>query len=198
MKIGRTPDNKGFSLIELIVIVLIIGIISTGAAMSFSVYYNADAERAAKRVGTVLSNARAEAMTYNDDTISQTINVIAYIEQRENGDYYAGVEKRTYQKNTGTTTVENIEEVKLANSRVKVIMAKKNGVASEELKFNTATSWGGPDGRIEYSFKRGTGRLVPSPTGTVTSSDYCDISIEGSETYKLILSTASGKCLLRK
>lgn len=196
MKKGKTPDNKGFSLIELIVIVLIIGIISTGAVMSFTVVYNADSERAAKRLTTILSNARTEAMTYNDDTPTHKIDVVAFIEQRENGDYYAGVQKKTTQKATGTTSSETVEEVKLANYRVKLIFAKKNAIGPEELKFNTANSWGGSMGRIEYSFKRGTGRLVPSPVGTVTSSDYCDINIEGSENYKLILSTASGKCMI--
>ena len=97
------------------------------------------------------------------------------------------------ESHTTTYTEEDLKEVKLANYRVQVILSKKGTTddPGEELQYDTAQTWGGT-GRIKYSFKRGTGRLVPS----IASSDYCDISVVGSDTFKVIISTASGKCML--
>ena len=98
-------------------------------------------------------------------------------------------------------TVEHIEEVKVSDYHLKLHFGTKGSTlgSATELKHGESLYSGADNGRIEYLFKRGTGRLTPSPVttpATITSSDYCDIYVEGSSSFKLILSTASGKCFI--
>ena len=73
MKSFISTDDKGFSLVELIVIVLIIGIIGTGAYMSFTSVYYADAERATKEICNFMDMARTKAIAL--DGTGQTVKV---------------------------------------------------------------------------------------------------------------------------
>ena len=197
MKRDVISDSKGFSLIELIVVVLIISILATGAVMSLAVVYDSDVERAARNLYTILDQARTDAIAYNDESQSQKVEVLAYIEQHDNGDYYAGVKKITTQKSGGVDpVVEILEEKKLANYRVTIFFGKKNSTIASadlvELQNGTDAIETGKPGLVEYSFKKGTGRLDPDKA----TSEYCDIFIDGSETFKVLLSTASGKCMI--
>ena len=71
MKKILSRDNRGFSLIELIVVVLIMAIISGGAIIAFNSIFSNQATAAAKSIASALKQTRAYALgkennTYND------------------------------------------------------------------------------------------------------------------------------------
>ena len=214
MKRSILSDERGFSLVELIVVVVILGILSGGLAVSISVVTNADAERAAKSLQTILLRARTEAVENNEENETSRLKTeyVAVIEQRENGDYYASVKKKTTPftvtggvKTYGTPSYsEPIVEKKLSSYRVNVYFGEKNSDITNEasvtqIQKETETI----KETIEYSFSRGTGRAtvgkctVTNPGGgseslSFSTVKYYDIYLVGSETYKIVISNASG------
>lgn len=69
LKIRKMKWNKrnlGFSLIELIVVVAIIAIVSTGGVMAISTINEADALRVATNIDTAMTKVRTETMSKED------------------------------------------------------------------------------------------------------------------------------------
>ena len=185
-------DNKGFSLVELIVVVLIIAIIATGAAMSLSVVYNADAERAARNLTTVFNSARTRAMALNESGTTDVTVIIGQDEATE--DYYI----RVYDKNPGPTDTPITEKL-LGNYKIS-IFAGTTGSDKNTLKCDIGGSVDckevNKDGTLKllkYSFKKSTGGINIAGT---ESERYLDIIIAGSERFKIVVSDISGKCYI--
>ena len=90
MKNRKGLNNGGFSLIELIVAILILGIISGGAVLGFSSVLNAKVDSAAKKLISVLKQTRTTAMGLlngqNGD--KSTVYMKLYL---DNGNYFASV-----------------------------------------------------------------------------------------------------------
>ena len=197
MKRSCVRNNKGFSLVELIVIILIMGILTTGAAMSFSVVYNADAERAAKKIVSIMSTARTKALALNSDTV----DVRFEIHKDADGNFIAGV----YKYPGG----EELEAQKISSYRVSISLAKKNKAnplalvrANEE---NTSE-----EVYAVYKFKKSSGGLA-SVSGKANNTAfstaitdaagedgmYLDIILsKGSEEQHIIIVPATGRCYL--
>lgn len=66
-------DHRGFTLVELIVVILIMGILATGAFMGFSAVANARANGCADRLAKLLDQTRAETMSRVEGAVSLTI-----------------------------------------------------------------------------------------------------------------------------
>ena len=68
-------NNKGMSLIELIVVVLIMGILSTALILNISQVYGRNAKDAAEKLSDVLDTARLEAMNKVSDEVSVRVSI---------------------------------------------------------------------------------------------------------------------------
>ena len=68
-------NNKGMSLIELIVAVLIMGIVSTALILNISQIYGRNARDAAEKYSKVLDSARLEAMNKVSDEVSVRLTI---------------------------------------------------------------------------------------------------------------------------
>lgn len=70
----KKMNNGGFTLVEMIVVVLIIGIIATTAVMSFSAVNRAKANGCADRLAKLLDQTRGEAMSRVEGAVSLVIS----------------------------------------------------------------------------------------------------------------------------
>lgn len=191
-------NNKGFSLVELIVIVLIMGVLVTGAAISFSVVYNADEERAAKKIVSMMGEARTKAIALNSDTADVTFE----IRKDANGNFVAGI-----YKTVSGTKEELVPAERISNYRVKIELAMKNKTNRLELKRQNEESTT-EEVYATYSFKKSTGGLknVSGKTNNASFSTvisggednmYLDIIVsKGSDEQHLIIVPATGRCYL--
>ena len=66
---GKNLNNRGFSLIELIVVVLITAILSGGIVTSMIVIRDADVSAASKKLVSILTAARSYTISKSGDTI---------------------------------------------------------------------------------------------------------------------------------
>ena len=182
--------NAGFSLVELIVVVLIMSIITAGVAMSVSAFYNADARRVARNIAAVLSQARQKAMAM-DENDSRQVYVSLY---EQGGKYKARIRQ---QKNAGIP--DEISTTELGNYKVNIELGKRDssagGADNKQLTGN----------EVLIYFKKNTGgieKIQWSNSPVLDDSSYADgdkirdIIISGASTYKVIIVRETGKCYL--
>lgn len=115
-------SNHGFSLIELIVTVLIMAIISVGTLTSVSIIQNADAQRAAKNLRSMMSLARTKTMALADSN-GEDLIVVLSINAEEDG-YYASIDTcRRISNGDGTytnTVIDNLSNERLGSNRLSI------------------------------------------------------------------------------
>ncbi len=186
MRARYSCDDRGFSLVELIVVILIMGVVTGGAIIAVSTIYNADAERAAKRVVSLMSVARSKALALED---SSTSYITFKLECDSNGNYYAGV------YDSAGNIIEPGEPQLISNYRLSINAAKKNKTGPTEI---TATT-----GPIVFRFEKATGgiRSVSFNGDVITRADedhmYLDLVFSGSEEFRVISVPATGRSYIK-
>ncbi|MBO4416268.1 MAG: type II secretion system protein [Lachnospiraceae bacterium] len=189
-------ENRGFSLIELIVVVLIIAILSTGVVMSLSAVYYSDTERAAKKFITYMSVARQYAMDENtEDGTTVVINLKMY--RGEDGNYYIGV----YRNNTLIYPETGDSEPELlCKYRVDIYGGGRDSDSPGKSKKLIDSEDYGIRHPLEYTFRKSSGQIKKAGKSeneeTNPSEYFLDLYFEGAQTCKVYIAPAIGRCFL--
>lgn len=192
-------NNSGFSLVELIVVVLIMGILAGGATMAISTVSNADAQRAARNLSSMLTQARQLAMSTADSSNDSAAAKKVYAEIYFSDGYYYVDICSSITDGTGTTVT--VEETKrLGNYHLDITYNESRGTGDNTLLYDQATSFGK---RLRIGFDKGSGGIdrvglvnadgSGTETALNTENKLTDIYCVGSRTEHIILVKETGK-----
>lgn len=165
-------DNRGLTLIELIVVMLIISILGAGSIMGVNLLKAGSAKRAAQRIEAALSLTQTRNMLKGS---SYTME----IKQDTTGDYILSV---YYIDSTGVRKDESTETLNLKKGRI-TFENDRGEVFAVELTETT-------DVRLEVSFRRDTGGVKANASGDIVTR--IGVTSSGS-TRNIRLVTVTGK-----
>lgn len=179
-------SNSGFSLVELIVVVMVVAILATGATLSISMVYNSSVEQAAKKLNSTLAQARQEAMSLADDSAE----VYAKIYQDADSNWVVSIEKVI-----GGTAEAILQPKKLGNYKVDVGYGKYTDateVAVTDAAYLTASG-----DAVYMFFKKSNGSVQGNLDGGATREKITDLYVKGaSRMAHVIVVPETGRCYL--
>lgn len=166
--------NKGYSLVELIVVVMIIAILAGGTTIGVNIVHNARAEQAAKKLASEISYARQLTMTAAEHAgvSSVTLRIYAYED-----DYYAEVQR--------AGAVE--DKVMLGNSRLTIKAGPKASTA-DNCPYTVSEG-----SELELVFDKNTGGLVKTTPGGDGAGKCLDLYVIGMETHHVLIAEYTGR-----
>lgn len=165
----KKRNNRGYSLIELIVVVAILAILSTGVIGYFGLLSNSSAKETMTKLKTAMTNTRTQAMS------KAQASLLIY---EQDGEYYVQL------------TINGAEEspIKVGNSRVYVTYTKSNAL-DQSLPIPSKEAGG-----LRIEFNRDTGGFKPIESGS-GNEIYCKkITVSaGSRKYEIVCEKLTGK-----
>lgn len=190
-------NNKGFSLVELIIVIAIMVLMVGGAILSLSMLIGADANQSAKKMDAQLNDIKTGAMSRAGEYM-----IVRYIEVTDaNKPALAkvGVTQSGYYAEKRATTITNATNVVVDYSTDPEFSYISNGKV--EMRINDGAFVLNKDtsktNAIRIEFNRSNGTLKSVQTGTVSgNSDTATFTSVGDITLsKIDFQAASGKGL---
>ena len=165
-------DNRGFTLIELIVVMLIAGILAVGTILGVSVLGFGTAKSTVERIDSMLTYVKTENMTKSKP--------IYLIIEEVDGKYYISVQKDTLE----------ISREKLELVRGEISYVTKSGITY--LVNNSEVTGRVTSQRLEVTFKKDTGGVRENRAISPEIITQIIISTD-SRTYTIRLVEVTGK-----
>lgn len=166
--------NSGFSLIELIVVILIMGILVAGGTVSVARMHDSDVDGAANKLLSILTHARNQSVTKAQGSVwfelkcDSSGNYSAYIYQ---GD----------ESNPGAAQVVDSEKIGGSSLKLKIKQKEDDG-STVENELTAGNS-------IKFHFDKSCGEI---------QEKYSDIKISGAKDINLIIIRETGRCLIEE
>lgn len=171
-KAFKTNKDAGYTLVELIVVIMIIGILASATVLGFSTYYNSQVDSAAEKLVIALTKTRQESINRNEGSVRMELY------QDSNGGNYA---KIVFHNGSSDQV---LEEYKICGSLIKLSVKDLvdsitylSYTASIDPTVHTAQE-------INFHFNKSTGGLI---------EEYKDIILEGSEIIDIIIIRETGR-----
>lgn len=184
-------ENKGFSLIELIIVIAIIGIMTTGVIVAVGSSDGRQLDKCVKLVDSTLNKTMVQAMSKGD-----VAGVLIY---QLNGTYYASiVSESCYDSGTGNYRLEDdniIQTVNLGNSNLEITFQYigTDGTTVAPVKLTDQTNQWNLSSAAQLLFNRSTGE-IKKVTVSGIESYYSGITItSGSKNKEIVIYSATGK-----
>jgi len=166
-------DNRGYSLVELIVVVAMIAVLVTGISLSISIIYNSNARAGAYNIRSEMADLKVYSMSKDASSARMKLYRSSY-----DGDVYAQLQHKE-----GGSWEDYRDPQKVATRKVTVTCVKKDG--------SLVVLDGGAANYICMAFDRGTGSMIDTVDDTVLVDK---IIVEGGhKKYTLILYALTGK-----
>lgn len=193
-------DNKGYSLVELVIVIAIIAAISGMAIYSLSLLFGQYARECANNTSAVLDKEKNYALTK-----SATVDCYVEIVMRDDDGYYA----RYYVPGSAITKTDwvLIEEQKIGKKSVSMVATLMNsgtGVsrdvtidADTSIKIVYNRSSGAFKGTVESDGSGGDAGYLPSMSD-IGNEQCTKIIIEQGKVYEIQLYPATGKHVLSR
>lgn len=166
-------NNKGFSLIELIIVIAILSVLTSVSIVGLGYLYSTNVKSSIKKVDNALK--QAQSYTVSKSTGGRDVSMTLY--QKSTGDYYVEVKQ-------GTTV---ISEEKIGRKNLKVMYTDTNNVEHTVIGSS----------KLIVHFDRSTGGLLTLESSTLklstiqitTAEDFTD----STECCKIEISGVTGK-----
>jgi prepilin-type N-terminal cleavage/methylation domain-containing protein len=153
-KVQRMKKNRGFTLIELIVVMAIAGIVAIGTMVGYHLIDSGSARSTVERINAMLDYVRLENMSKSEPYYLDIV--------QEEGDYYLKVEK-VFPTGSSQTVLKEKMPLKKGGE----ITFQNN---TEDIQYLVSSeSVEGRDVRekLEVGFSKNTGGFVPSREGEI-------------------------------
>ena len=162
-------NNKGFSLVELIIVIAILAVVTGGSIVGFGYLYRTDVKSTVKKIDSSL--LKTQSYTTSKSTGGRDVKMI--LKTDGSGNYCIGYEG-----------IEGQEDVKIGKSRLAIKCYKTDG---------TQVTVG--SNQVKICFDRATGGLLPvdenDPNGVCWSK--IEVSAGGTRTCTITISKVTGK-----
>ena len=163
--------NKGYTLVELIVVVMIVAILSGITVTSALAIRSADVDAAANQLVSMVSTARSYG------TSKANGSIWFELKQETSGAYYGYV----YQGDpSNPATAEVVASEKIGGKTLTFTMKENSGGASTSTQISATQA-------AEMHFIKGTGGI---------NEYYTDIEIAGSKTVNVVMIRETGRVII--
>jgi len=183
-------NNKGLSLVELIVVIAIMAVVIGIGALSFSLMFGTQAKSCAQKVSGMLNETKTGCMSRYDETMTLRYRLAGSDPAITSAGYYTENELFTINKDAAAVTTGS-EFRKMGGSRVVITVYMADG-SSFEL---------GQNNSVTMSFDRASGAFDEATfvVGGSAGSGYVDkITFQsGLRTYTISMVQETGKHTLQ-
>lgn len=172
MKRQEKMNNKGFSLMELVVVIALLGIISVGGLVTMGLLFSASGKEASAKLNSALIKTRTESMSKASASVE--------IYEDTDSKYYVAY----------TISGNRQDPIMIGDTRVEISYEDSNGSTKN------ITSGGN---KLELSFERDTGAFKPIGSDAGNLPMYCKkiTVVSGHKTYVITCERLTGKTFVK-
>lgn len=182
-------DNKGYSMIELLVIIALMGIIGAGLVYSFSLVTGQYARECASNLSATLDKARNYSFTKSassDAYVEISLEAEGYV-----ATYYVPQSPIDSDAEPGTADYKEFEKDSIGKKDVEIICNLADG---SSFKISGAESL-----RIYYDRINGAFKEAARVSGATATKAFCkSITVKRGKIYELAFYNATGKHTLER